>query len=74
MSTVWFKVSDELVSRADAVAAAKRTSRSAVMREALEETLRASVLDRLPSLYERSADRCGNGDGGLGQDDVSAKL
>ena len=40
MTTISLKVPDELVARMDAVARAKRTSRSALLREALEEKLK----------------------------------
>ncbi len=50
------KIPDELVSRVDAVARTKQISRSALMREALEEKLELSALMGTPSLYERSAD------------------
>lgn len=50
----------------ESVARAKRTSRSAVMREALEEQLKASAQNSTPSLYERSADLCDKGVSGLG--------
>ena len=66
MITISLKIPDELVSRVDAVARAKQTSRSALMREALEEKLESSARQNTPSLYERSADLCGKGDSGLG--------
>lgn len=66
MITISLKISDELVSRMDAVARARRTSRSALLREALEECLRAAAKETPPSLYERSADLCGKGRSGLG--------
>ncbi len=66
MKTISLKVPDELVSRMDAVARARRTSRSALLRAALEETLRAAAKEAAPSLYERSADLCGKAGSGLG--------
>jgi len=66
MTTISLKVPDELVSRMDAVARARRTSRSALLREALEATLQAAAKETPPSLYERSADLCGKGHSGLG--------
>jgi len=66
MKTISLKIPDELVSRVDALALSKRTSRSALMREALEEKLEASAMISTPSLYQRSADLCGKGDSGLG--------
>ncbi len=66
MITISLKIPDELVSRVDAVARAGRISRSALMRQALEEKLIASSRELTPTLYERSADLCGNGNSGLG--------
>ncbi len=61
MTTISLKVPDELVSRMDAMARAKRTSRSALLRDALEEKLKAADIKAPPSLFERSADLCGMG-------------
>ena len=66
MSTISLKLADELVSRMDAVARTRRTSRSALLREALEAALRAASRETTPSLYERSADLCGKASSGLG--------
>ncbi|MEO5912717.1 MAG: ribbon-helix-helix domain-containing protein [Luteolibacter sp.] len=66
MTTVSLKIPDEWVSRLDAVARARQTSRSALFREALEEKLQEVALKTSPSLYERSADLCGSGESGLG--------
>lgn len=66
MVTISLKVPDELVSRMDAVASAMRTSRSALLREALEEKLKAAARRNPPSLFDQSADLCGMGDSGMG--------
>lgn len=66
MTTISLKIPDDLVCRVDAEARAKRTSRSALMREALEEKLKSAALESTPSLYDRSADLCGRGTSGLG--------
>jgi Arc/MetJ-type ribon-helix-helix transcriptional regulator len=66
MTTISLKVPDELVARMDAVARAKRTNRSALLREALEEKLDAVSRTTRPSLFDRSADLCGKGCSGLG--------
>lgn len=66
MITISLKVPDELVARMDAVARSKRTSRSALMRAALEQELKAAARKTPPSLFERSADLCGKGCSGLG--------
>ena len=66
MITISLKVPDELVSRIDAMARAKQTSRSALVREALEDKLKAAARKSPPSLYEQSADLCGMGCSGLG--------
>ncbi len=66
MTTISLKVPDELVSRMDAVASAMRTSRSALLRQALEEKLRAAARKSAPSLYDQSSDLCGQGRSGLG--------
>lgn len=66
MTTIPLKVPDELVSRMDAMARAKKTSRSALLREALEEKLKESARKAPLNLYEQSADLCGMGSSGLG--------
>ncbi len=66
MTTISLKVPDELVARMDAVARATRTNRSALLREALEEKLKAVDSKTPPSLFDRSADLCGKGSSGLG--------
>jgi Arc/MetJ-type ribon-helix-helix transcriptional regulator len=66
MTTISLKIPDELVARMDAMARAKRTNRSALLREALEEKLKAAARKNPPSLFERSADLCGKGSSGLG--------
>jgi Arc/MetJ-type ribon-helix-helix transcriptional regulator len=66
MITISLKVPDELVARMDAVARAKRTNRSALLREALEEKLEVAARETPPSLFERSADLCGKDSSGLG--------
>lgn len=64
--TISLKVPDELLSRMDAMARSQRTSRSTLLREALEEQLKAADRKTPPSLYEQSADLCGMGSSGLG--------
>lgn len=66
MTTISLKVPDGLVARMDAVARAKRISRSALLREALEEKLMVIARETPPSLFERSADLCGKERSGLG--------
>ena len=66
MTTISLKIPEELVARMDAVARANRTSRSALLREALEDKLRAAARKNPPSLFERSADLCGKECSGLG--------
>jgi predicted transcriptional regulator len=66
MTTISLKVPDELLARMDAVARAKRTNRSALLREALEEKLKAAARKAAPSLFEQSADLCGKGCSRLG--------
>lgn len=66
MTTISLKVPDELLARMDAVASAKRTSRSALLREALEEKLEVFASKTPPSLYERSVDLCGKESSGFG--------
>jgi Arc/MetJ-type ribon-helix-helix transcriptional regulator len=65
MTTISLKIPDELVSRVDALAQARRTTRSALLREALEDKLRAAARKSPPSLYQQSADLCGSGNSGL---------
>jgi hypothetical protein len=66
MTTISLKIPDELVVRMDVVARAKRTNRSAFLREALEEKLKSAACMSPPSLFEQSADLCGKGCSGLG--------
>jgi hypothetical protein len=66
MTTISLKIPDELVARMDAVASARRTNRSALLREALEEKLKDHARNTPPSLFEQSADLCGQGCSGLG--------
>lgn len=66
MTTISLKIPDELVSRMDAMARAKQTSRSALLREALEEKLKAAARKTPLSLYEQSADLCGMWSSGVG--------
>lgn len=62
MTTISLKIPEDLVSRVDAMARAKRTSRSALLRETLEEKLKTAARNAPPSLYELSADLCGMGE------------
>ena len=66
MTTISLKVPDELLARMDALARAKRTNRSALLREALEDKLEVAARKNPPSLFEQSADLCGKGCSGLG--------
>ena len=66
MTTISLKIPDELVSRMDALAKTKHTSRSALLREALEEKLKAAARKSPLSLYEQSSDLCGAGSSGVG--------
>lgn len=66
MTTISLKIPEELVSRMDAVARAKQTSRSALLREALEEKLKVATRKAPLSLYEQSSDLCGMGSSGIG--------
>ena len=66
MTTISLKIPDELVSRMDAMAKAKHTSRSALLREALEEKLKTDSRKAPQSLFEQSADLCGMGSSGMG--------
>lgn len=66
MITISLKVSEELVSRMDAVARVRKTSRSALLREALEEKLKSASRKSSLSLFDQSADLCGRGNSGLG--------
>ena len=66
MTTISLKIPDELLARMDAVASAKRTSRSALLREALEEKLEVVASKSAPSLYDLSTDLCGKDQSGVG--------
>ena len=65
MTTISLKIPEELVSKIDAMARSKRTSRSALLREALEEKLKTMTRKKTLSLYEQSTDLCGKGKSGL---------
>lgn len=65
MTTISLKIPEDLVSRMDAMAKSKRTNRSALIREALEEKLKSMTRKKTISLYEQSADLCGKGKSGL---------
>jgi hypothetical protein len=54
----------------DAVARARQNSRSALLREAFEEKLKANARKAPPSLFARSADLCEKGCSGL--DDLAS--
>ena len=66
MTTISIKVPDELASRLEATAKAKHVSRSALLREALEEKLEAIQEAGTPSLLDRCGDLCGSGESGIG--------
>ena len=66
MTTISMKVPEELLSKMDALARATKKSRSALLREALEDKLKAAARKAPLSLYEQSADLCGAGSSGLG--------
>jgi len=66
MTTISLKIPDELISKVDALAREKRTSRSALLREALEEKVKAAARKTPLSLFDQSADLCGTGQSGLG--------
>ncbi len=72
MTTISLKVPDELISRMDAMARAKQTSRSALLREALEEKLKAASRKAPLSLFDQSSDLCGMGSSGIG--DLASNL
>ena len=65
MITISLKVPDELVSKMDAMARTKRTTRSALLREALEDKLKSTTRKMPLSLYDQSADLCGMGSSGF---------
>ena len=66
MTTISFKIPDDLAARLDLAARERRTSRSVLFREALEEKLDEIANTKAPSLFERSADLCGSGESGIG--------
>lgn len=67
MTTVSFEISDELAARLDASARARHTTRSELLREAVEKL--ASVDDvpeeNGPTLLELAGDLCGKGASGI---------
>jgi Arc/MetJ-type ribon-helix-helix transcriptional regulator len=65
MTTISLKIPEELVSKIDAMARSKSTSRSALLREALEEKLKTMARKKPLSLHDQSADLCGKGKSGL---------
>ncbi|WP_367874424.1 ribbon-helix-helix protein, CopG family [Luteolibacter sp. Populi] len=66
MTTISFKISDDLAARVDATARARRTTRSELLREALEEKLALEdTADIRPTLLELAGDLCGKVSSGI---------
>jgi predicted transcriptional regulator len=63
MQTLTLKVTTETAARLDRMAARRRTTKSAVMREALEEKLRTSA--NQPSVYDLMKTSVGTIDSGI---------
>ena len=66
MTTVSFKISEDLAARLDATARARHTTRSELFREALEEKLESEDTSSSgPTLLELAGDLCGKGASGI---------
>jgi predicted transcriptional regulator len=63
MPVLTLKVSPEIAARLDRMATRRRTSKSVIIREALEEKLRGSAAE--PSLYELMKSTIGTVDSGM---------
>lgn len=66
MTTISLTVPTEMVSLIDEIARSRKMSRSALLREALEEKLNTTSRKYAPSLYDLSTDLCGRGNSGHG--------
>jgi hypothetical protein len=64
MTTISLKIDEKLAASLDAEASARRTTRSALCRQALTALLRKSTKSK-PSLLQQSKDLCGAGSSGL---------
>lgn len=65
MTTLSFKIPDDLAKRFEALAEARQTTRSELFREALIEKIADGEKGNTPSLLERAGDLCGAGRSGL---------
>jgi hypothetical protein len=65
MSTISLKLPEVLVARLEAEARRRQTSKSALIREYLEQCLNGEQRDRRPSFYELAQDLCGTGQSGV---------
>ena len=65
MTTISLKIDEKMAAGLEAEARARRTSRSALCREAISGWLRRSSKGK-PTLLEQSKDLCGAGTSGLG--------
>jgi hypothetical protein len=65
MTNISLKIEEKLAASLDAEARARRTTRSALIRQALTGLLRKSGQSK-PSLLQQSKDLCGAGSSGMG--------
>lgn len=65
MPTISLKLPEVLAARLEAEARSRQKSKSAIIREYLEQGLNGVQGDKRPSFYERARDLCGAGHSGV---------
>jgi len=65
MTTISLKLADALAARLEAEARSRQTTKSALIREYLEQGLNGVRRDQSPSFYELAQDLCGTGHSGI---------
>jgi hypothetical protein len=65
MTTISLKLPEALVARLEAEARSRQKSKSAIIREYLEQGLNGAQRGKRPSFYERARDLCGVGHSGV---------
>ena len=65
MTTISLKLPEALVARLEAEARNRQKSKSAIIREYLEQGLSGAQRGRRPSFYEQAQDLCGIGHSGV---------
>lgn len=65
MTTISLKLPETLVARLEAEARSRKKSKSAIIRDYLEQGLNGSPRGKRPSFYEQAQDLCGTGHSGV---------